>query len=47
MWSNGHDNMNANPVNGTGNMYGVHPFVMGQQREPSKFFGIFFLNSNA
>ena len=30
MWSNGHDNEFIHRNNGTGNMYGVHPFIMGQ-----------------
>jgi lysosomal alpha-glucosidase len=47
MWARGQDSPIADLETGKGNLYGVHPFVMGQQKDKTKFFGIFFMNSNA
>lgn len=45
MWAKGQDNYDDGM--GGQNAYGVHPFALIQSKNPTKFFGIFFKNSNA
>ena len=45
MWAKGQDNYDDGK--GGQNAYGVHPFALIQSKSATKFFGVFFKNSNA
>ena len=47
MWSTSKKPQFDDGKSGSGNLYGVHPFVLVETKTPGQYIGIYFRNSNA